>query len=801
MGVSRLVAPGAGPRTAKNPKENSTTRRVVASVIDMRFLIGLVLVVGVLIAQDTTGAGGILGSVSKPGVRVCVKGTTKCVTSDERGEFRMGQMRAGTYVLEVTAAGMSEPVQATVEVRAGLEGRVDILLDQSVTVTESVFVAPEEIKNSNYLVRAQEISKSAGALQDVSRYLQTLPGVAIGSNDFRNDIIVRGGSPLENLFVVDNVEIPNINNFANFASAGGTVSILDSELIRDVNFLTGGQPSPYINRLSGVLQVAQREGSRERIAGRATMGFAGAGAILEGPIKQGKGSWIVSARRSFLDLFTKDVGVGGVPVNYSFNTKAVYDLSAKDRIWAVNFTGIDNIRLGPTNEKKPDNELATLDIRYDGWRSATGFNWQRLMGDRTVGLLGVTFSEAKVGQQVKDLVRFGTTGTNVDDVIGKAPVTYREQNREGESTIKYDLTTYMPVLDKVQLGGSYKMFRIDYDAAQPLGVNSPYTVTRDVNRFAIREQFTARQSGAYVMTAKNLGSRVNLSWGGRFDNYSIISASRFSPRAGVSVRLTDKLAWKASYGSYYQQPFFLFLAAFPVNRGLSPIRADHYVTGFSYVASDTLRMTVETFAKNYASYPVAIGYPSLSLANTGDTFNISDLLFPMTSAGRGRVRGVEFFVEKKFTKKWFGQSNLSFSRTRHAGLDGVMRPGSFDYPFLFNAVGGYRLNSKWELSSRIAYFGGRPYTPFNVPVSTQQRRGVYDLTQINALRAPDYFRFDFRIDRTFTFRDKPVLVWLGLQNATNRKNFATASWDREKNVPRVNDQLGLFPLIGLDWRF
>lgn len=763
--------------------------------------------------QDTTGVGAISGVVTDAGggvvrdVRVCVKGTQKCAVSDEKGAYHLSEMRAGVYVLEVTATGRAALTSNAVDVRAGLDGRVDITLPkidavaQSVTVTESVFVAPEEIKNSNYLIQAQEIGKSAGALQDVSRYVQTLPGVAIGSNDFRNDIIVRGGSPLENLFVVDNVEIPNINNFANFASAGGTVSILDSELIRDVNFLTGGQPAPYINRLSGVLQVAQREGNREKFSGRATVGFAGAGVILEGPIKKEKGSWIVSARRSFLDFFTDDIGFGGVPVNYSFNTKALYDVTPKDRIWMVNFTGLDDIRLGPTNEKKPDSELATLDIRYDGWRSATGFNWQRLMGDRSVGLLGVTHSEAKVGSQVKDLVRFGTTGANADELIARAPVVYREQNREGESTIKYDLTTYVPMIDKVQAGGSFKIFRINYDAAQPLGDDSPFTAARNVNPFSIRQNYNARQSSAYVQTAKNIGSRLNVSWGGRVDNYQYIGATRFSPRAGVSLRLTDKLSWKASYGTYYQQPFFLFLSVFPVNRGLSPIRADHYVSGFSFVASDTLRMTVEAFAKNYASYPVAIDYPSLSLANTGDTFAVSDLLFPMTSAGRGRVRGVEFFVEKKFSRKWFGQTNLSFSRTRHAGLDGVMRPGSFDYPFLFNAVGGYRLNSKWEFSSRIAYFGGRPYTPFNESLSKQQRRGIFDLTQVNGVRAADYFRFDFRVDRTFTFRDKPLLVWLGLQNATNRKNFSNASWDRELNVARTNDQLGLFPLVGLDWRF
>ena len=182
-------------------------------------------------------------------------------------------------------------------------------LEQTVTVTAPAFRRRKRSRTRASWLSLRQILKSAAALQDVSRYVQALPGVVIGTNDFRNDIIVRGGSPLENLFVVDNVEIPNINAFANFASAGGTVSLLDAELLQDVTFLTGGYPAPYINRTSSVLQVTQREGNRKEFGGWATLGFAGAGAILEGPINAGKGSWVVSARRSFLDFFTEDVGL------------------------------------------------------------------------------------------------------------------------------------------------------------------------------------------------------------------------------------------------------------------------------------------------------------------------------------------------------------------------------------------------------------------------------------------------------------------------------------------------------------
>ena len=407
--------------------------------------------------QNTTGAGAIAGVVrdadGQPArVRVCVADSSRCASTDGRGYFQIASVRAGTYQLEVLLPTGTPMLATEVTVRAGLEVSVDIdlpntSLEQTVTVTAPAFAAPPEVKTSGFLVQPLEILKSAGALQDVSRYVQTMPGVVIGSSDFRNDIIVRGGSPLENLVIVDNVEIPNINAFANFASAGGTVSILDAQLIDDVTFLTGGYPAPYANRTSSVLQVTEREGRRDRIQGWTTLGFAGAGGILEGPLDGGKGSWIVSARRSFLDLFTDDIGIGGVPVLYSVNGKAVYDLSDRDRLWLVSVSGRDEIRLGAHNGLSPgdtDGELFNFDIRYNGWRTATGLNWQHLFGTRGVGLLGLTNSEAKVGSQVKDLVAAGPppASASIDDVIAASPTVFFENSREGETTLKYDLTFY-----------------------------------------------------------------------------------------------------------------------------------------------------------------------------------------------------------------------------------------------------------------------------------------------------------------------------------------------------------------------
>ena len=766
-------------------------------------------------AQDTTGVGAISGIVvntaGRPaeGVRVCALDTPSCATSDAQGAFRIRELRAGSYRLEILPLEGLPFTSDPVDVRAGLDGAVEVTLpkveglEQTVTVTAPAFQAPEEVKNSGFLVEPRQILKSPAALQDVTRYVQGLPGVVIGTNDFRNDIIVRGGSPLENLFLVDNVEIPNINAFANFASAGGTVSLLDAELLQDVTFLTGGYPAPYINRTSSVLQVTQREGNRKQFGGWATLGFAGAGAILEGPINAGKGSWVMSARRSFLDVFTQDVGFGGVPVVYSFNAKAVYDLTPRDRIWMVNIAGIDEIRLGLSESTDLDDEIANFDIRYDGWRSATGFNWQRTFGSRGVGLFGITHSEAKVGQQVKDLVAQGVPppGVPPEVVIARSPVVYFEDSREGEPTIKYALTVHVPFFDTVQAGGSFKTFRIDYTVESPYGNDTPYSPVAGIDPFFLDTRFRSYQTGAYLQASKQVAPRVNVTLGGRVDHYAVLSQARFSPRAGVKVRLTDALSWNSSVGSYYQQPAFLFVSAFPQNASLAPWRADHYVTGLAWSPMADMRVTAEAYRKTYSKYPAASDLPTVSLANIGDTFDVREILFPLTSAGEGDSEGVEVFVEKRLTSKLYGQGNLSFSRTQHAGLDRVLRPGSFDYPFVVNLLGGYRLSPAWEVSARLSFLSGRPFTPYDQALSTAQRRGVYDLTRVNAARAPDYGRVDIRVDRTFTVGGQPLNVFVGVQNVTNRRNFASYTWNRRTNSQQFGEQQGRFPILGLDWRF
>jgi hypothetical protein len=762
---------------------------------------GIWMLTAICRAQDTTGAGALAGIVLNDGARTPVAGARvcarveppRCVTTDSGGRFQLGELRSGKYEVDIKPPGLETP-QATItmEVHAGIESTLELLVAtletqrQQIKVTASA-TAPEEVKTSNYLISPQTVRSSAGALKEVTRYVQTLPGVTFGGNDFRNDIVVRGGSPLENLYVVDNVEIPNINHFANFASAGGPVGLLNSELLADVTFLSGGYPAPYSNRLSSVLQVTQREGSRERLHTQATLGFGGAGVIAEGPLTK-KGAWIASIRRSFLDLFTNDIGLGGVPVYTNVEGKAVYDLNARNRIWLVSLGGRDNITIRPDATKERQ-EADTTNFDYRGWRNASGLNWQQLMGARGVGLLGVTHSRATLSSQARDL-------RLADAVVS------RNDSSEDEITLKYDLTLNLPVLERLQAGGSGHWFRIDYDNARPIGLENPYSPAPGrVNPLSVRQMFWTSQAAAYVQITRKFGSRLSLTAGGRADRYTYLQSTRFSPRLALTYRIAPRLSVNASSGTYYQQPFFSFIAADPVNRGLAPMRADHYVAGLAWTPNSSLRATMEVYEKRYRQYPVALQYPQISLASAGDDYGPSYYLFPMTSAGRGRARGIEFFVEKKLTARLYGQMNFSVSQARHAALDGVLRPGGFDSPRVFNLTGGYRLTKHWEAAVRYVVLSGRPYTPFDEQLSRQQDRGIYDLARVNAVRAPSYQRLDFRVDRTMHVWGGSLNVYFGLQNAFNRDNFLGYAWNFRTNAPKLQHQLGIFPLGGMEWRF
>jgi outer membrane receptor protein involved in Fe transport len=585
------------------------------------------------------------------------------------------------------------------------------------------------------------------------------------------------------LMLVDNVEVPTLNHFASQGTTGGPVSMLNTEFIADATFLAGSFPARYGGRLSAVLDVSLREGSRERYGADLELGFAGAGLIVEGPLTP-NGSVMLSARRSFLDLIIRDFGLAAVPRYSNYQAKTVLQLSRNDRLWLVSLGGIDEINFRMNEDDLDDPSL--IDIDFSGWRTITGLNWQRLFGSRGFGILGISHAHLAYGSVVRD--------TELDDAV-----VFENQSVEAETTLKYDLTVRLaPALD-LQAGASAKRLGSDLAIRQPLGYPSPFLLDPGrVNPVALERHAASAQLGAYAQLTRSFADRLDLSAGVRIDHFGLIGASTLSPRASARYRLTPTLSAGASYGIFYQAPSAVFVHADPSNASLQPMRAAHYTGGMTLIPRADVRLSAEAYWKTYRDYPVSAQFTTLSLANAGDDYGVAGLMMPLVTAGTGRSRGIELHAQKKLTGRAYGHLSYTYSRTEHAALDGVLRRGAFDMPHLLSVTGGTRVSRVMEVSGRFTYASGRPNTPFLMGPSQEQNRGIYDLTRVNDVRSPHYQRFDVRVDRRHQFRTWSMTSFFELQNVLDRANVLRYEWNPKTRQPIAWNQIARFPVGGVN---
>ena len=531
----------------------------------------------------------------------------------------------GTHVLLVNGIGFRPITRSDLLVTEGRVTNVTVAIQPALELVEelevraaSEFTQPPEVTTTSVTLNYDEIRRSPGALGDVTRLVQSLPGVVV-ANDQRNDIIARGGSPAENLFLVDGVEVPNLNHFAAQSTSGGPISMLNTELIDDATFLAGGLPAQHGNRLSSVLDVRLREGNRERSQTEFDMSLAGAGLIFEGPLGGGDGSWILSARQSYLGLLAGPFGLAAIPHTTNFQGKLVYDLDQRNRISFITLGGRDSIFFEVAAADLTD--PSTDEIDSGGWRMVNGLVWRRLIGKRGFGTLTVSDSHS-------------TFRTDVRDATLDFAEVFRNRSTEGETTLRYDLTYDLGGAGFPKTGVSEKLFRTDLRVDQPLGTESPFSPNPSrVNALSIARNDFEQVTGSHAQISRSLGRWVDVTGGLRFDRFGYGGFNRVGPRGGLKLHLSPTVDLTASIGRHFQQPPLVFLAADSINAELEPIRSDHYVAGLSYVPRPDLKITAEAYWKRYGDYPVSAEYPSFSLANSGDIYGVSGLLFPMVSDG------------------------------------------------------------------------------------------------------------------------------------------------------------------------
>jgi hypothetical protein len=730
-------------------------------------------------------------STQKPiaGAEVILPGGHARLT-DTDGRYHFSSVPPGSLELHVRSLGYTPLLLADVLVRADRSTVLAHELRPAALELDGV-----EVTYVNYFdrgisggapvqgIRAEEVRRTPGAIGDVLRLAQSFPGVAV-TNDTRNDLVVRGGSPGENLTLVDGIEVPTLNHFSSQNTSGGPVSMLNTDLISEADFSAGGFEARHADRLSSVLDIELREGSRVGGQYAVDMGAAGFGAIGEGPLGT-SGSWLVSLRRSYLELLQGAIGLTAVPEYWNLNAKVAWDLTPRDRVWGIAIGGIDEVRFDVDPDDPEDPSL--LDTEFDGWRTIVGGAWRRGFdwGFGTLSLSDAASSNAVVDRDAR---------------LGDALV-FDQNDRDGVTTLKYDLRARLSPVDHLRLGVGGRRHRGRYDIAAPLGVESPFSVAAErVNPVDVETDVTSLDLGAHAEYTRRLGGGVELTVGTRVDRWELIDEARVSPRARLRVSPASTLDLSLSAGVYHQGPPLVFLGAVPENRALEPIRAEHLVVSAAAFPRTDVRIGVEAYRKRYDDYPVSTQFPALSLADTGTEYGVSQLLFPMTAAGTGEARGIELSVQKKYTGDWYGQLSYSLSESDQAALDGISRPAAFDIRHLFSTFGGFSAGA-WNLSGKYTFASGRPYTPFLTVASVEQNRGIYDLDRIHAERSPAFHRLDLRVERRFTVGGSSLFVFADVVNVTNRVNAQQRIWNGKTGSADWLDQFALVPNVGLSLTF
>ena len=647
----------------------------------------------------------------------------------------------------------------------------------------------------------QDILISAGTFGDISRYLQGSPGV-VGTSDFSNEMLVRGGHPMENLFLLDGIEVPNMNHLATAGSTGGFAPMIDSAAIQDVQFSTSGFGARYPGRLSSVTEFHTLDNPAGRSHTEMDFGVQGAGGLEELRVKGG--DLLVSAHHGLVNLISEDVGIGGVPSYTNGLTRFSRRSASGDSFTALSMGGVDSIAIVPC--ASDDAETSTIDWNYDGWRETTGAAWQHVYSAHAFGVISVSDSEQVEGIHEEDQVPdpLSVTPAHVACPIPANSVhalrVYREDSNQAFSTAKYDATLATAGMS-ITAGSAIWLQRPRYDVEQPAGAFSPYveTMTR-ADSASFNSNFSTGESGSYADVEFHLGKNLSVSTAGRLQTFAFGNHVTVSPNLGASYRLGEQARVRVAYAEYAQLPPYSYLLSYPVNRALKPMRARHESVGLELGLRRAAQVRVEAYAKSYGAIPAATEYPSVTIHTTIDMIGAETVWLPMATGGHGEASGIELSDSTRIGSRIMVQGSVACARARFAGTDGILRPSNFDLPWIVNAAGVHRIGRGITASSRYAYTSGRPYTPFNMAASLAQNRPIFDLSKVNALRAPYYSRLDVQINKEIRVGRPLLELYCGVDNVINRSNFLSYAWmPRSRGADPVGTlwQTPIFPNFGI----
>lgn len=720
------------------------------------------------------------------GITVRVVDTKLGAISDGKGEFKITNVPLGIQSVKFTGIGYETYVSSNISVTSGRPVNLDVELTQIVVelgeaeVKASYFVKKVETATSTQSLSSEEIRRSPGVQEDVVRATALLPGVNVTAAG-RNDLIVRGGAPFENLFIIDNLEVSNINHFGSQGSTGGPLSIINLDFVRNVEFSAGGFAANYGDKLSSLTKIFLRKGNEEKFGGKLNLSATGFGLNLEGPISD-KGSYFFSVRRSYLDLIFKLAGFAFIPQYWDYQGKIHYRLDDKNILEFLTVSAVDDVVLNnDERENILDNSQVAVPNQYQNF---AGITWKHLFGN---GFSTITFGS--------DYTRFSTfqNDSNLVEI-------FRNDSKEGELQLNADLVLQLAKRTELRVGNQSKFGAfVEYDVLVPgflrqdqNGIPQPLNIDTTFNSF---------KNGTYANLTIPI-SNHRLTTGVRLDYYNYTKDKLFiSPRMSFIYFINPVSSLAMSAGRYYQSPSLIWMIG--GSDGLNPIIADQVVLGYDHTPLQDLKVQLEVFYKWYQNYPARIYRPMAVLAPAGFDNIRSDIpygLEPLNNDGIGYSRGAELFIQKKLSEiPVYGLFSLSYSETKFKSIDDVWRYGAFDSRWIMNLASGWRINQLWEVSAKFRIATGIPTTPY---ITEGENAGSLDFSRYNdGGRLPLFHQLDVRVDKRWNWNNFTLITYIDIQNLYNRNNSSGLTYDPIEKKQELNGTIGILPSVGISIDF
>ncbi|MBI4930275.1 MAG: TonB-dependent receptor [Bacteroidetes bacterium] len=764
--------------------------------------------------------------IEQVGVKVLNIDTNIYSITDADGKFRLAKVPVGRHTIKFSFIGYEDIILQNIIATTGKEVVLNVEMHEKLLMGNEVVIIAEKDKtkanndlvtNSARNFQSEETERYAGSRGDPSKMVAAYAGVATG-NDARNDIIVRGNSPLGVLWRLEGTDIPSPNHFSTQGATGGPVSILNNNLLGSSDFLTGAFPAEYGNKMSAVFDLKMRNGNNEKMEYTGQAGLNGWEGGIEGPLgrtrdkgqgtndttrksaSSNNGSYLINYRYNSLKLFQTlgiNFGVSGIPTYQDLSYKINLPTSKAGvfTLWGIG--GMSDISLLDSQKDSTDWSFTNLgeDLVFGSKMGVAGFSHLYFFTDKISGKLNVSVS----GSQFK--VTLDTLAAD------KSPFrVYTNASKDGQYFVNYTVTDKINAHHLLKTGYIWKYMMVNYESIYWSRNNKRYL--NEFNEKGNTSSFQTFLHWQYRCTDNlTFNSGVHYNW------FALTNSFGLEPRAGMRWQFLPKQTLSLAFGMHSQTlPLIYYMyksfdsitnAYYNTNSTIDLSRSIHYVLAYDYNFAKDFRLKLECYYQDLYNLPIEKYHKSsFSTVNVGNELEGLTFVDSLENKGTGYNYGTEFTIEKFFSKKYYFLSSLSLYESKYKGSDGILRNTAFNGGYVYNLLGGIELpvggkkNQSIAFDIKMTFAGGNRYTPIDIQQSILNKDVVYidSLAFQNQFR--DYQKIDFKISYRINTKKVSHYIFFHIENIFNRKNILQQVYNDNKKAITEEYQLGLFPYGG-----